>query len=165
MEFIASVLAPTINNVDIFYSTPLMPPVTLPLAIHGHDLCSPCLFLYKIPAEPFLLPAQARSLLAPSFLAETSPPELAHSASPELVPTVPELVRAAPRHPQQRHVLASCPARAVPPRRREARRRTVRICTPFAIRGASPKLRHPSLTRPCSTTTMLVPPTVAHPCA
>jgi hypothetical protein len=38
MEFIASVSAPTINNVDSFYSTPLMPPVTLPPAISSSPL-------------------------------------------------------------------------------------------------------------------------------
>jgi hypothetical protein len=51
--------------------------------------------LYKSPATPWSSPSQpsplpfshcrARSLLAPFFLAETLPPELAHTSSPELV--------------------------------------------------------------------------------
>jgi hypothetical protein len=89
---------------------------------------------------------------------------LSHSVARCRSPS-PELVRVAPRHPQQRHVpvveplLTLCPAR-----RCEARRRTVRIHTPFAIRGASleftprrpnalPELRRPPSTRPRSTPT------------
>jgi hypothetical protein len=45
-----------------------------PMAIHGRDLCSPSLFLYKIPAEPFFLPTPSSPPLSPSLaLAGTSP--------------------------------------------------------------------------------------------
>jgi hypothetical protein len=98
--------------------------------------------------------------MAPSFslLPQPSCPSLSHFVTRYRSPS-PELVRAAPRHPQQRHVpvveplLALCPAR-----HREARCLTVRIrtsspesveprrssCSPSAFpAGASSPTQHP----------------------
>jgi hypothetical protein len=120
-----------------------------------------------LPPSPYKirdsLPIFLAELLSPFSHSRVAP--LSHSVTRRRSPS-PELVRAAPHHPQQRHVPVVEPLLAVcPARRREAR------CLTVCIRGASPKFAphrpnaSPELRRSPSTRPRSTPATVPTPFA